>query len=138
MRVFGLDEDNLVKQLSALLLLLLLAASSFGKQPPVIKDPAKLVGKKVNVHQIPLCQPGTHTADHTHADKQATVLSVKPNTMPAMSPAFTSRLTPEARALLEDQQRAATLLLQFADGAKLDTCTPIGPQGLADYLELLP
>jgi hypothetical protein len=136
---FGLNEENLVKQLSAtLLLLLLLAVSSFGKQQPVIKDPAKLVGKKVNVHQISLCQPGTDTADRTHAEKQATVVSVKPAKMPAMSPAFTSRLTPEARALLDDQQKAATLLLQFADGTKLDTCTPIGPQGLADYLELLP
>jgi hypothetical protein len=138
-RVSGLNEENLVKQLSAaLLLLLLLVVSSFGKEQPVIKNPAKLVGKKVNVHQIPLCQPGTDTADHTHAEKQAIVVSVKPNTMPAMSPAFTSRLTPEARALLDDQQKAATLLLQFADGTKLDTCTPIGPRGLANFLELVP
>jgi hypothetical protein len=40
--------------------------------------------------------------------------------------------------MLDDQQKAATLLFQFADGAKLDTCTPIGPQGLAVYLELVP
>ena len=120
------------------ILLLLLVASSFGKNPPAIKDPMKLVGKKVNVHNIPLCQPGTNKADLAHAGKQATVVSAKPNTMPAMSPAFTSRLTPEARALLDDQQKAATLLFQFADGTKLETCTPIGPQGLAFYLELAP
>ena len=120
------------------ILLLLLVASSFGKNPPAIKDPMKLVGKKVNVHNIPLCQPGTNKADLAHAGKQATVVSAKPNTMPAMSPALTSRLPPDIRAMLDDQQKAATLLFQFADGAKLDTCTPIGPQGLAFYLELVP
>ena len=125
-----------MKQLLATLLLVL-AVSSFGKEKPVINDPAKLVGKKVNVHGIPLCRPGTDTVDLAHAGKQAIVASAKPNTMPAMSPAFTSRLTPEARALLEDQQKAVTLLLQFEDGTKLDTCTPIGPQELAFYLELV-
>ena len=108
-----------MKQLLAALLLVL-AVSSFGKEKLFIKDPAKLVGKKVNVHRIPLCQPGTDTADLAHAGKQATVVSVKPNKTPAMSPAFTSRLTPDARALLDDQQKAATLLLQFEDGTKLD------------------
>ena len=127
-----------MKQLYVTLLLLLFAISSLGKEQPVIKDPAKLVGKKVNVHSIPLCQLGTHTADLTHAGKSATVVSVKPNNTPAMSPAFTSRLNPEARALLDDQQKAATLLLQFEDGVKLETCTPIGPKGLAYYLELVP
>ncbi len=127
-----------MKQLFVTLLLLFFAASSLGKEPPVIKDPAKLIGKKVNVHSIPLCQPGTHTADLAHAGKQATVVSAKHNNTPAMSTAFTGRLNSEARALLDDQQKAATLLLQFEDGMKLETCTPIGPQGLASYLELLP
>ena len=127
----------MTKQLLAALLLSLLAVSSFGKNPPAIKDPMKLVGKKVKVGNIPLCQPGTNKADLSHAEKQATVVSAKPNTMPAMSPAFTSRLTPEARAMLDDQQKAATLLLQFEDGTKLDTCTPIGPKGLAVYLEVV-
>ena len=66
------------------------------------------------------------------------MVSAKPNNAPAMSPAFTSRLNPEARALLDDQQKAATLLLQFEDGKKLETCTPIGPKGLSYYLELVP
>ncbi len=126
-----------MKQLFAALLLLL-AVSGFGKNPPAIKDPMKLVGKNVNVHNIPLCQPGTNQADLAHAGKQATVVSAKPNTMPAMSPALTSRLPPDIRAMLDDQQKAATLLFQFADGTKLDTCTPIGPQGLSIYLELVP
>jgi hypothetical protein len=137
-KIYGLNRENPMKQLFVTLLLLLFAVSSLGKEQPVIKDPAKLVGKKVNVHNIPLCQPGTHTADLAHAGKQATVVSAKPNKTPAMSPAFTNRLTPEARALLDDQQKAATLLLQFEDGMKLETCTPIGPQGLAYYLEMIP
>jgi len=132
----GLNEENPMKQVFAAILLLL-AVSSFGKNPPAIKDPMKLVGKKVKVDSIPLCQPGTNKADLAHAGKQAIVISAKPNTTPAMSPAFTSRLTPEARALLDDQQKAATLLLQFEDGTKLDTCTPIGPQELAFYLEVV-
>jgi hypothetical protein len=133
----GINEGNPMKQLVATLLLLL-AVSSFGKDRPVIKNPMKLVGKKVNVHNIPLCQPGTNTADHAHAGKLATVVSAKPTTMPAMSPEFTSRLNAEARALLDEQQKAATLLFRFEDGTKLDTCSPIGPQGLSLYLELLP
>ncbi len=58
-----------MKQLFVTLLLLLFAVSSLGKEKPVTKDPAKLVGKKVNVHGISLCQPGTHTADLAHAGK---------------------------------------------------------------------
>jgi hypothetical protein len=104
----GLNEENPMKQLLATLLLLV-AVSSFGKEQPVIKNPAKLVGKKVNVHSIPLCQPGTDTADLAHAGKQSTVVSVKPNKMPAMSPAFTSRLTPEAQTA-----RNSKLVLRLA------------------------
>jgi hypothetical protein len=125
-----------MKQLSAALLFLL-AVSSLGKDRPVIKDPMKLVGKKVNVHNIRLCQPGTDTVDLAHAGKLATVVSAKPTTMPPMPPEFTSRLNAEMRDLLYDQQKAVTLLLQFEDGTKLDTCTPIGPKGLALSLEVV-
>jgi hypothetical protein len=125
-----------MKQLFAALLFLL-AVTGFGRERPVIKDPMKLVGKKVSVHNIRLCQPGTDTVDLAHAGKLARVVSAKPTTMPALPPEFTSRLTAEMRALLDDQQKAATLLLQFEDGTKLDTCTPIGPQGLSLGLELV-
>jgi len=104
-----------------------------------LQDPAQLVGKQVNVQRMPLCQPGTYTADLSHAGKQATVLSAKPNNMiPALPPRALSRLTPEMRALVEDQQKAATLLLQFGDGTKLDSCAPLGPKMLAGYLEIVP
>ncbi len=125
-----------MKQLFTILLFLL-AVTSFGKEGPVIKDPLKLVGKKVNVHNIRLCQPGTDTVDVAHAGKLATVVSAKPTTSPPMPPEFINRLPAEARALLYDQQKAATLLLQFEDGTKLDTCTPIGPQALSLSLEVV-
>jgi hypothetical protein len=122
-----------------LILLLVLPSISFGQDQPTMQDPAQLVGKEVNVQRMPLCQPGTYTADLAHAGKRATVVSVKPNTMmPALSPTVMSRLPPETRAMIEDQQRAATLLLLFEDGTKLDTCAPVGPKKLAEYLELAP
>ena len=97
--------------------------------------PAQLIGKRFNVRRLPLCQPGTYKGDFAHAGQQATVVSAKPNTMmPALS--AMSAITPELRAMIEDQQKAATLLLQFEDGTKLDTCAPIGPKWLANYVEL--
>jgi hypothetical protein len=48
------------------------------------------------------------------------------------------RLTPELRALMRDQQKAALLLFEFADGTKLDTCAPFGPSKLSEQLEILP
>jgi hypothetical protein len=119
--------------------LLVLPSISFGQDQPTIQDPSQLVGKEVNVQRMPLCQPGTYTADLAHAGKRAIVVSVKPNTaMPALSSRVMSRLPPETRAMLEDQQKAATLLFQFEDGTKLDSCAPVGPSKLADYLELVP
>lgn len=122
-----------------LILLLALPSISVGQDQPTIQDPAQLVGKQVNVQRMPLCQPGTYTADLAHAGKLATVVSVKPNNMmPPLSPKVISRLPPETRAMIEDQQKAATLLLQFEDGTKLDSCAPVGPKALANYLELAP
>jgi len=47
-------------------------------------------------------------------------------------------MAPDARALVEDQARAATLLIEFADGTKLDTCAPYGPKKISEYLTLAP
>jgi len=122
-----------------LIFLLVLPSISFGQDQPTIQNPAQLVGKEVTVQRMPLCQPGTYTVDLAHAGKRATVVSVKPNTaMPALSPRVMSRLPPETRAMIEDQQKAATLVLLFEDGTKLDSCAPVGPRKLADYLELAP
>jgi hypothetical protein len=48
------------------------------------------------------------------------------------------RLTPEVRAMMEDAQKAATVLVQFEDGTQLDTCRQIRPSKLSDYFELSP
>jgi hypothetical protein len=48
------------------------------------------------------------------------------------------RLPPQARAMMEDARRAATILVQFEDGTQLDTCAPVGPSRLSDYFELVP
>jgi hypothetical protein len=120
------------------MLVLLGNLSGFGQQLPLtIEDPAQLVGKQVNVQRLPLCQPGTYSADLSHAGKQATVISVKPRKLPAMSQRSLDRMTPEVRELMADQQKAATVLFQFEDGAKLDTCAPVGPKRLAESLELV-
>jgi hypothetical protein len=84
-----------------------------------------------------MCEPGTYNAVLSYAGKRATVLSVKPShIVPALSKSALSRLTPEARALIEDQQKAATLLVQFDDDKKLDTCAPVTPTRLSDHIEL--
>jgi hypothetical protein len=40
--------------------------------------------------------------------------------------------------MLEDQQKAATILVKFDDGTQLDSCGPVAPSKLADYFELVP
>jgi hypothetical protein len=121
-----------------LILNLLAAPDGYGQQKHTGGvDPASLVGKRVNVGRLPLCQPGTYTVDLAHAGKQATVVDAKPNKMmPALSRSGMSALTPEMRAIIEDQQQAVTLLLQFDDGMTFDSCAPIGPKMLASYLDL--
>jgi hypothetical protein len=99
---------------------------------------AQLVGKRVKALRMPLCQPSTYTTDITYAGKEAKVLSaVKQTMIPPFSPTTLSRLQPEMRALLEDSYAAVTLLLQFDDGTKLDSCAPIGPSKIENYVELL-
>jgi hypothetical protein len=74
-----------------------------GQDQPTIQDPAQLIGKEVNVQRMPLCQPGTYTADLAHAGKRATVISVKPNNMmPSLSSKVMSGLPPETRTMIED------------------------------------
>jgi hypothetical protein len=38
--------------------------------------------------------------------------------------------------MMEDAQKAATVLVQFEDGTQLDTCRQIRPSKLSDYFEL--
>jgi hypothetical protein len=109
------------------------------EQQSSIEDFNVLVGKQVIVQRIPLCQPGTYNTVLTYAGKQATVVSLKPFKLPyPISQAVLNKMTPEARGMIEDQMKAATLLLQFDDGTKLDTCAPIGPSKFSDSFELAP
>jgi hypothetical protein len=102
-----------------------------------VQDLNQLVGKRVVVQRTPLCEPGTYNVVIAYAGKQATVLFVKPSkAIPALSPSVLAKMKPEARALVEDQQKAATILVQFEDGKKLDTCAPVGPSRLSQYFEL--
>lgn len=108
------------------------------EQTLTIQDPSQLVGKKVIVQRLPLCQPGTFNYDVSRSGKQATVVSAKAAKAHALPSSALARLTPDMRELLLDQQKAALLLLQFDDGAKFDTCAALGPKKLSEYLELAP
>jgi hypothetical protein len=101
-----------------------------------IQDPGQLVDRKVVVQRVPLCEPGTFTTNLNYAGKTGLVISAKPSKSYKLSPSMLARMTPEARAMLEDQQKAATVLVQFDDGKKLDTCAPVGPRRLSEYFEL--
>src|ERR1700689_5254670 len=120
-----------------IMLLIGLAAFAEEQQKPV-QDLNLLVGKKVLVQRSPLCQPGTYTAVLSYSGKQARVVSMKPSSVAPLSQRVMDRLTPQARALMEDAQKAATILIQFEDGTQLDTCAPIGPTRLSMYFELAP
>jgi hypothetical protein len=125
------------------LLILLLAAGGFGQgqlgMPELtIQDAAQLLGKKIIVNRLPLCEPGTYKPDLMHAGMQATVVSAKPSKIPVLSKSVLDKLSPDMRDLMVDQQRAALLLLQFEDGTSRDTCAAIGPKKLAEYIELAP
>jgi hypothetical protein len=125
---------------TVLVMVVMIAIACFGQeQQSSIQDFNVLVGKQVIVQRIPLCQPGTYNAVLTYSGKQATVVSLKPNKLPyPMSQAVLNKMTPETRGMIEDQMKAATLLLQFEDGTKLDTCAPIGPSKFSDSFELAP
>jgi hypothetical protein len=105
---------------------------------PAATDLTQLAGKRVKVLRIPLCEPGTYTANLTYAGKQATVLSAKKSTaMVPLSSRILDKMPPESRAMLDDLYASATLLLRFDDGVELDTCAPIGPRRFNDSMEVL-
>jgi hypothetical protein len=118
--------------------ILLVAGASFGGDQQPIQDLSQLVGKQVIVQRVPLCQPATYTAVLSYAGKKAKVISLKPSKITPLSQGVMNRLPPQARAMMEDAQKAATILVQFEDGTQLDTCAPVGPSRLSDYFELAP
>jgi hypothetical protein len=121
------------------ILMLLVAGTCFGQQQQQpIQDLNLLVGKQVIAQRVPLCQPGTYTTVLAYAGKQAKVISIKPINMTHLSKGIMSGLAPEARAMMEDAQKAATILVQFEDGTQLDSCGPIGPNLLSNVFVLAP
>jgi hypothetical protein len=94
------------------------------------------VGKKVIVGRIPLCVPNTYNANLSYAGKPAVVAGFKPNTQ-LNAPIFAG-LPPALRAQMADLKKGGTLLFQFDDGTKLDTCVVQGLSALAPNLELVP
>ena len=127
------------------ILFLTLPAFSFGQGQQLktqdqlaIQQPAQLVGKKINVGRLPLCEPRTYTVDFQHAGMEATVLSANASSTRVLPKSVLDKVSPAMRDIMLDQQKAALLLLQFGDGAKRDTCAAIGPKKLAEYIELAP
>ena len=86
--------------------------------------------------RVPLCEPGTFNTVLAYAGKQAIVVSAKPLEVSPFSQSVLARMAPEARAIIEDQQKAVTLLVEFDDSKKLDTCAAIGPARMSEYFEL--
>src|ERR1039457_2843773 len=120
------------------MIFLIVVAGVGQEQQKGIQDLNLFVGKQVIVQRQALCQPGTFTVVLSYAGKQANVVSIKPSKTAPISRAVMDRLPPQARAMIDDTQKAATILVQFEDGTQLDTCAPIGPSRLSDYFELAP
>ena len=99
--------------------ILLLSLAGFGQeQQQPIQDLKLLIGKQVTVQRQPLCQPGTYTVVLSYAGKQATVVSMKPSKITPLSPGVMAGMPPQARAMMEDAQKAAIILLQSEDGTQ--------------------
>jgi hypothetical protein len=127
-----------MKYVSAVLIAIAgLTAAGVG-QDTAVQDLNVLVGKQVIVQRVALCQPGTFNTVLTYAGKQGTVVSLKPFKMPTMPKMSMSRLTPEVRAMMENSQKMATILVKFDDGTQLDSCGPVIPSMLSNYFELAP
>jgi hypothetical protein len=73
-----------------------------------VQDLDALVGEHVIAQQTPLCLPGTQITVSSYAGKVARVVSVKRATTAHLSEAYLSGLSPEARRMMEDQQKAGT------------------------------
>jgi hypothetical protein len=123
---------------AVLIIFAVLTAMLVSGQDKAVQDLNALVGRQVIVQRMPLCEPGTYNHVLSYAGKQATVVSLKPFVMPRMPKINTTRLTPEVRAMMEDSQHMATILLKFEDGTQLDTCSAVLPSMLSNYLELVP
>jgi len=126
-------------EMRRLFLVLLIAEACFGQQQQqLVQDLEQIIGKEVIAQRMPLCQPGTFKIVTTYAGQHAKVISLKASNVQRVSAGNMSKLAPDLRAFLEDTQKAATILIQFADGTQLDSCGPVSPSRLSSYFELAP
>jgi hypothetical protein len=103
--------------------LMLLTIPGHGQQGNAVpSELAQMVGKEVVVQRMPFCQPGTYVPILTYAGKHAKVVAAKPFNFPHLSQSTLNRMSPEARANIEDMEKSATVAVQFDDGTKLVTC----------------
>jgi hypothetical protein len=117
--------------------IVLLATAAYGQQQRV-QDLSQLVGRQVIAQRMGLCQAGTYNVLLAYAGKRAKVISVKPSNIPYLTEKSISKMPPDSRAMMEDFRKGGTILVQFEDGTKIDTCGPIGPSQLSNYFELAP
>jgi hypothetical protein len=117
-----------------------IAGAAFGQDAgrSLPSDLHLLVGKKVSVGRLPLCEPNTYSVTLLYAGQVATVIAVKKGHLPKLSSAVLARMPDSSRDLLIDAENAGTLLLQFSDGKQFDTCGPIGPSRLSQDMNLAP
>jgi hypothetical protein len=101
-------------------------------------DPAQLIGKKVKVNKLRVCEPGTYKVDVEHSGMEAIVLSERPRNASPLPQSELDRLAPDVRDNVLDQQQAVMLMLQFPDGSQRETCVPIGPRKLSEAITIIP
>jgi hypothetical protein len=101
-------------------------------------DPVQLIGKRVKVNEIRICEPGTYKIDVEHSGMEAVVLSEQPSNTPVLPKSELDRLSPEVRENVLDRQQAVMLTLQFSDGSRRETCVPIGPRKLSEAISVVP
>jgi hypothetical protein len=98
-----------------------------------------LVGHRVKVGRLPLCEPGTYNANLTVGGKFATVLSFKDSSStPALPSTVRGRMSPSALKMIDDARNSGMMLFKFDDGSQLDTCGKLLVSQLTDGLELAP
>ena len=105
---------------------------------PIPSDLQLLMGKQVVIGRIQLCVPKTFTRTLAYSGKTATVVAVTPNPNKPIPPSALATMAPDMREMMEDSQKGATLLFQFEDGTKFDTCAPVGPKMLSQRIDLAP
>jgi hypothetical protein len=120
-------------------LLSIAIALAFGaQQPQTIRALEDLAGKQVVAREARLCRPDTNIEMPSYAGKTGRVISVKSANRTRLSEDYLNGLSPQARAMMVDQQKAATIIVQFDDGVELDTCGPVTRMTVSEHFDINP